>query len=111
MRTRETWVAVQAPPCAVRMPRRSSSIAAAQNRWRAVAFALSVQHEIELARHAGAETTQEIADLLNSRGVPARKGGLWYRASVQRVLRRADLHRSLTVPSVVPDPVPEPLTE
>jgi hypothetical protein len=38
---------------------------------------------------SGAKTLGEIADALNSRGVPTARGGSWARMTVKRVLDRA----------------------
>lgn len=69
-------------------------------------FAYRVRNEIESARQGGARTTQEIADHLNERGIPTRRGGPWYRSTVSRVLQR---HKVLAEHSPVVDtPVAEP---
>jgi len=47
-------------------------------------------HEIILGlRSAGCTTLRELADELNSRGIPTARGGRWHAATVARVMERA----------------------
>lgn len=63
---------------------------AAQNKADATAFAVTISHAINEARNAGALTTREIADHLNTANIPCRRPGSWHPTSVTRVLRRLD---------------------
>jgi DNA invertase Pin-like site-specific DNA recombinase len=53
--------------------------------------ALNVLPIIADIRRAGAKTLRQIADALNSRGVPTPRGGQWYAMSVRNVLARDGL--------------------
>ena len=56
---------------------------AAQHKIDATAHALALQDAITAATNAGARTTRQIADHLNSIGLPSRQGG----ADIPRVSR------------------------
>jgi hypothetical protein len=68
-----------------------AAIGVAGNVRNADAVASNAMIYIERARKAGCTTLQEIADALNRRGIPTRRGGDWHPASVLRVLRRQEI--------------------
>ncbi|WP_374303831.1 recombinase family protein [Ferrovibrio sp.] len=55
---------------------------------KAAAFAANIAPIIATIRAEGADTVRAIADALNQRGVPTRRGGLWGPSQVQRLLTR-----------------------
>lgn len=66
----------------------NGAVLAQAHRHEAAVFAESIRPQVEAAIAAGCTTTRQIADWLNSRGLPSRDRGLWHPASVQRVQRR-----------------------
>ncbi|MEG1626463.1 recombinase family protein [Pseudomonas sp.] len=48
-------------------------------------YAQSVRHHVESALYTGAKTLQQIADVLNERGVKTSTGGLWWPATVKQL--------------------------
>ena len=71
----------------VRLGKNGARLAATRKAG-ALAFAQSVGEELALARLAGCQTFQAIADHLNRAEVATATGGVWYPSTVQRVEKR-----------------------
>lgn len=69
---------------------KNGMVLAAKHKANAETFAIETGPFIALARQAGASTTREIAEFMNSREIAPRQNGRWHAASVARVLRRLD---------------------
>jgi DNA invertase Pin-like site-specific DNA recombinase len=69
----------------------NGAVLADKHKAAATAFADEIGWAVTAAREAGARTTRQIADHLNTVGVRSRQGGRWHPASVARTLRRLGL--------------------
>ena len=66
----------------------NGAVLAEQHKADATSYAVMLQDAITAATNMGARTTREIADRLNTMGLPSRQGGRWHPANVARVLKR-----------------------
>jgi hypothetical protein len=62
----------------------------AASRWAATIRVKALAPTIRDIKAAGIVTLKAIASELNARGVPAPRGGKWYRTTVHRLLRRLE---------------------
>jgi hypothetical protein len=80
--------------------------AGAANRWAALVRAQALVPIIRQLQSSDIVAIRDIAQELNARGIPAARGGKWYPASVDRLLRRVARLAATPKPSMKIFPVP-----
>ena len=69
---------------------KNGKVLARQNREKAVTFANDMAKTVQQLQNEGFSTVRQLADELNSRGIPSANGAKWHVPTVHRLLRRLD---------------------